>query len=668
MPERQPGVRTRHVLDPEVFDTAVVAVALLTGPEHDLVYTNTAFTGLFGPHRVGLPARQAFPEPEAEPFLDLLDTVRDTNSPRQVTTARTTAPREPVTPRHFVYSCSPVTTRQGAGILAIAVDTTNETQALQRYEALVHAVSQMVWVMRPDGTMHELVPGWERVTGTPWRTQADGAWYDRIHPRDRGLLRRAWAEAADPPTVFECVFRARTATGEYRHLRTRAVPVLQHGRVAEWIGATADVEDGWRTRLRQRLLARIAATAGPGLKEAFGAMASAVVPDLTDACLILLLPHDEDALAGHPPSSATRIATATRPGLPPPPALRHQELTLTPLMQEIIRDRTPRTFLLAPGRPVPPDLVPEVSARWLETVGATSLTLIPLIVDDTTLAYAAVASCGDSPPPGPGDTELLRDILHHAQQPLRKVLDHQKARQTALSLQRAHLTRPPEVTGATVAACYRPASSTSEIGGDWYDAFLHPDGTLVLDIGDVAGHDLGAATAMGQMRSMLRALAYNHPRTVTPGNVLRRLDTVAEGLATAPFATAVHSHLTRRPDGHWNLAWSNAGHPPPLLLPAHGPPRYLTAAGADLPLCVDASTPRATHHRVLAPGDTLLLYTDGLIETPTTTLTLGLARLAATADVERRHPLPELLHRLQALADGRDDVAMIAFRPAPEPV
>lgn len=653
-------METAHVLDPEVFDTAMVAVALLTGAEHRLLYVNAAFTDLFGPHRLGAPAREAFPEPEAEPFLTILDRVRETKRPEQVTTARTTAPRAPHAPRHFVYSCSPVTTRHGQGVLAIAVDTTNETQALQRYQALTSAVSQMVWLMRPDGTMHELVPGWERVTGTPWRSQADEGWYERIHPRDHDRLRQAWSDAAaEPPGVFECTFRARTGTGEYRHLRSRAVPILREGRVTEWIGATADIEDGWRARLRQQLLAQIAATTGPGLHEAFTAMTRAVVPDLTDACLLLLLPDDEDA----PSRTATRVATAARADLPEPPALCDQSMALTPLMAEVIARRTPRTIALSADGRIPPDLVPPVSAEWLTAAGATSLTLIPLVVDDTALAYAATATCGDSPPPSPADTELLREVLHHAQQPLRKILDHQKARHTALSLQRAHLTRPPNIPGASVAACYRPADSTDEIGGDWYDVFTLPDGTVVLDIGDVAGHDLAAATAMGQLRSMLRALAYNRPRGVSPGRVLQRLDAVAEGLAAAPLTTAVHTHLTREPDGRWQLAWSNAGHPPPLLIPADGVPHYLAGPAEDPPLCVDTRLHRSTHHHTLDPGDTLLLYTDGLIETPTTTLTHGHRRLAEAAAHRRQLPLAELLQHLQHLADGRDDTAMIAFRP-----
>ncbi|MEU3607031.1 SpoIIE family protein phosphatase [Streptomyces sp. NPDC035033] len=192
------------------------------------------------------------------------------------------------------------------------------------------------------------------------------------------------------------------------------------------------------------------------------------------------------------------------------------------------------------------------------------------------------ATSGDTPVPGTSEVSLLREVLHQPQRPIRKVLALQHARRIALGLQHAHLTEPPSVPGATLAARYQPAGSDSEIGGDWYDAFTLPDGTLVLDIGDVAGHDLPAATAMTQMRSMLRALAY------------------ASGPGAAPADTLAHLDET-----------------------------------ADLPHCVLPDPGRTNHTRTLAPGDTPLLYTDGLVETPSASLDTGLNRLR-----HRGHRLP----------------------------
>ncbi|MEV3854675.1 SpoIIE family protein phosphatase [Streptomyces sp. NPDC050095] len=658
-----------RALDPKLFDETIAAVALFAGSDHRLLYTNAALKRMIGARPLGLPAKEAFPEKDAEEFLTVLDEVRATGRARQLHDSREPDPGAPHQANYFVYSCTPVTTPQGDGALVVLMDTTAETRALQRYEALVSAVSQMVWVMRPDGTMDELVPGWQQLTGVPWPGRADETLFAHIHPRDREALGHAWRKAAgaEDPQMFAATFRVRTAEGAYRHVTTRAVPVVSgSGRVGEWIAATADVEDSLGAQLRERLLAQVAGVSGGTLDEAFAEVVKVIVPELADACLILLLSHEEWPLPENARVTARRVASATRPGLPPP-ALRSQRVTVTPFVREVLEAGVPRTFYLPVGGEVPTGLVPCVTEEWLVAAGATSLTLVPLVVDDMVLGYAATSTNGDTPVPAANDVALLRDVLHHAQRPIRKVLDLQQARRTALGLQRAHLTRPPEVAGAALAACYQPASSAGEIGGDWYDALTLPDGTLVLDIGDVAGHDLAAATAMGQLRSMLRALAWNQGPHCTPATVLSRLDAVAEGLHVAPFTTAVHSYLRRLPGGRWRMTWSNAGHPPPLLVPADGDPYFLTGDGTDPPLCVDPGAARTTHVQELGPGDTLLHYTDGLIETPTAGIDEGQERLRAAAARHRHEPLPELLGHLHELADLRDDTALIAFRTSTDP-
>lgn len=326
-----------------MFDDTVAAVALLAGPHHQLLYTNAACTRMLGARRLGAPAREAFAEPDAAHFLTVLDEVRATGRPRQLTDSREPDPGAPDQARHFVYSCSPVTTPAGPGILVVTMDTTAETRALQRYEALVSAVTQMVWVMHPDGAMDEIVSGWEQLTGTPWHPRADESWYERIHPRDREGLLRAWQSAAEEgtPSVFQASFRVRTADGSYRHMSTRGVPVMREGRVAEWIAATADIEATWGARLRERLLAQVAAVSGASLDEAFAEVVNVVVPELADACLILLLSHDQWPLPDHARVTARRVASATRPGLPAPPALRNQQVVVSPAIREVLDQRTP---------------------------------------------------------------------------------------------------------------------------------------------------------------------------------------------------------------------------------------------------------------------------------------------------------------------------------------
>ncbi|HEY3482758.1 MAG TPA: SpoIIE family protein phosphatase [Streptomyces sp.] len=669
-------------LEPEVFDRAIVPVALTAGPDHRLMYYNDAFLTLFGPRPLGVPAAQAFAEPAAAPFLDVLKEVYEDKAARQVTTPRVTEGVTPgvIGPRHFIYSCSPVVSRHGTGVLAVAVDTTVQVQAveraedlaeerhqaLQRYEALMSAVSQIVWLMRPNGEITELVGGFETFTGMPWRPVVDAVWLSAVHPHDRAGLIQTWRDAASgTPSLFVCTFRLRTASGVYRRVQSRAVPVVRGGVTVEWIGTTSDVEDQWRNRLRERLLARVATvTAADDVNQAFAATAAAVVPELTDACAVFLLPSPGLPTGSGAPT-ATRIASTARAGLPPPPPMHLQTYQVGPIAQQVIESRRPKLLTFPTGNP-PAGVVPDVSTTWLREARATSLTLVPIVIDSAVVAFAVAAGCADSPPPGPADLALLGEILHEVREPLRQAMELQRTRHTALTLQRALLTPTPRVPGAELAAHYQPASKTAEIGGDWYDALLLADGSVALTIGDIAGHDLEAATAMSQLRSMLRVIAYDTTRPHTPADNLAQLDSVADGLGIAPLVTAVHVNLVPRRGGGWHATWSNAGHPPPLLLPVSGPPRFLEGDGPDLPLCVAPWMPRSTRTFELRIGDTLLLYTDGLIEVPGTDLTEGMEHLAAHAEEAAAEgmTLASLCARLLAAAsDRRDDAAIIGFRP-----
>ncbi|MFD5286110.1 SpoIIE family protein phosphatase [Streptomyces rubrogriseus] len=657
-----------RALDVHLFDETVAAIALFAGTEHRLVYQNDACARLLGSRPIGLPAREAFPEPDAEEFLTVLDEVVATGRPCRLPEAREPDPGAPEQARYFVYSCTPVTMAEGHGAMVVALDTTAETMALERYEAVVTAVSQMVWVLRADGSARELVPGWQQLTGSPWHDRMDERWGAYVHPRDRARLRREWraALAQEPPGLFETTFRVRAADGSYRHVSTRCVPILRNGRAEEWIAATDDIEDTWSATLRERLLAQIAQVSGESLDESFAVVVQAIVPELADACVIMLLGHEEWPLPEHVPVTARRAVSSTRHGLPARPPLRDQTVVISDTVRDVLARRAPRTLRLAAGEGVPPGIVPAVTEQWLRSADATSLTLYPLVAEDVILGYAATSANGDAPAPGPADTELLQRIFRSAERPIRKALDLQRARRTALRLQHAHLTSPPAVPGANLAACYEPASSANEIGGDWYDAVIHADGTLVLDIGDVAGHDLTAATAMGQLRSMLRGLAWNNGPECLPSTLLSMLENAAEGLDIASFTTAIHARMRRHRDGAWHMTWSNAGHPPPLLIPAQAEPYFLTGTDADPPLCVAPGVPRTSHTHTIAPGDTLLLYTDGLIETPTASLDEGQHRLLTASAHQRGSTLSELLGSLQrSLSDNRDDIALIAFRADP---
>ena len=244
------------------------------------------------------------------------------------------------------------------------------------------------------------------------------------------------------------------------------------------------------------------------------------------------------------------------------------------------------------------------------------------------------------------------------------------ARELSDRLQQALLTPPPEPDHLHVAVRYQPAGHEAQVGGDWYDAFLQPDGATMLVIGDVVGHGSDAAAAMGQLRGLVRALAYDNDEP--PAATLSRAERAARGLAVSSLATAILARVERHPDvpvsGRRILRWSNAGHIPPIVLAADGSTTLLETR-PDLMLGVDADTRRADHTAELPDGCTLLLVTDGLVERRGSDLDEGLDRLRdALRDLAER-PLEELLDTVLARLvprAGEDDVAVVAVRVYPE--
>ena len=222
------------------------------------------------------------------------------------------------------------------------------------------------------------------------------------------------------------------------------------------------------------------------------------------------------------------------------------------------------------------------------------------------------------------------------------------------------LSMLPGVTGVPdVVARYQPKVGGLAVGGDWYDAVRLPDGRTALVVGDCVGHGLGAAAVMGQLRSAVRALLLDDPQ---PAPALTALDTFAGSVDGAECATALVAVLDADAG---TLTSSCAGHVPAAILRADGTVDWL-GAGGDVPLTVPLGLPRTEQVTTVGPGDTLVLYTDGLVEHPGTSIDDGLAAAAtALATIGPASSLDMvadgLLRRL--LPHGaRDDVALLVHR------
>jgi chemotaxis family two-component system sensor kinase Cph1 len=218
---------------------------------------------------------------------------------------------------------------------------------------------------------------------------------------------------------------------------------------------------------------------------------------------------------------------------------------------------------------------------------------------------------------------------------------------------------------------YVPAAREAQVGGDWYDVFVQPDGSTMLVIGDVVGHDTEAAATMAQLRGLLRGIAYDSAEG--PARVLARLDAAIDGLRLGAMATVLVGRLEQtdeeRAAGVTRLRWSSAGHLPPLVVGPDGTAQALTAARPGLLLGVSPQAVRTDQVAVLRRGSTVLLYTDGLVERRDSGFDAGVDRL--TLALAELHELPvdvvcdEVLERL--VPDGaEDDVALVAVRLHPQ--
>ncbi|HVE46048.1 MAG TPA: SpoIIE family protein phosphatase [Acidimicrobiales bacterium] len=267
---------------------------------------------------------------------------------------------------------------------------------------------------------------------------------------------------------------------------------------------------------------------------------------------------------------------------------------------------------------------------------------------------------------GDDDLDLAVEIAHRAALAVGNARAFQQERHIAESLQRALLPATvPSVEGLDLAVRYVSATDGASVGGDWYDVLAFHDGTTGIVVGDVIGHDITASTSMGQLRSALRVYAWE--QHAKPAEALARVDRLIDGLGLS-YATCIFGVLDL---ASLTFRWSNAGHPPPLLLRA-GHARFLDDGNGVL-LGVSAGSAVEEAVTELQEGDVLVLYTDGLVERRGESIEVGLERLAvAAAGAAGAHAeaLCDLL--LEALVPKSttrdDDLAILVARvPADAP-
>ncbi|QJY45311.1 GAF domain-containing SpoIIE family protein phosphatase [Pseudonocardia broussonetiae] len=310
---------------------------------------------------------------------------------------------------------------------------------------------------------------------------------------------------------------------------------------------------------------------------------------------------------------------------------------------------------------------PAPARRLLRDLGLHSVVAVPLTGDSGVIGSMVL---GWDEPRRFDPVELLplTTVAGFAAQALHRAELLQHRIGVAQQLQNAMLSPLPAVPGLVMAARYRSADSREHVGGDWYDAAVLPDGpsggrAVAVSVGDVLGHNLGAATVMGQLRPMLRQACWDHAGS-PPSHALAALESATAGLGLGAMGTAVLAHLRAEPTGAWTVSWTNAGHPPPVVLAPGEPPRLLEEHDHLFGVAALASSARHDHEVRLVPGSLLFLYSDGLVEQRGRDIDEGLDRLTTLLDRHRDVSCQRLVDVVveRLAADAADDVVVLALR------
>ena len=307
----------------------------------------------------------------------------------------------------------------------------------------------------------------------------------------------------------------------------------------------------------------------------------------------------------------------------------------------------------------------EVRAAW-RRLHTASYTIVPLRARGETFGALVLLNSGERPPHTEAEIATAVEVARRGALALDNARLYGRQLKVAETLQRSLLTPPPQPDDLQIAVRYRPAGAYQQVGGDWYDAFQQPDGATLLVIGDVVGHNVDAAAAMGQIRSILRGLACDRPES--PARILSRVDRVLTTLGVPTLATALLARIEQPADlaaeERRRLRWSSAGHLPPLLLRGNGRVELLASEPQTL-LGAESTRPRTDAVAEVGPGDTLLFYTDGLVEQGRTGIDEGTDRLVAAVRELAAVPVHRLCDALIERIVGRrpeDDVAIVAVR------
>ncbi|MEJ5913083.1 ATP-binding SpoIIE family protein phosphatase [Pseudokineococcus sp. 1T1Z-3] len=292
--------------------------------------------------------------------------------------------------------------------------------------------------------------------------------------------------------------------------------------------------------------------------------------------------------------------------------------------------------------------------------GVLALLVLGAVDPEGATGPGAAGGHGDARHVG-ADLDLVVEVARRTGLSLAAADLHEQQRLLAETLQRSMLPELPSVPGLDIWSYYAPGGEHAQVGGDWFDV-MQPggegSGVVGVVVGDVVGHDVEAAAAMGQLRSVVRASAHEQEE---PGTVLARVDQLVTGMRVRRSASLVYARLEELDDGTWEMAWSRAGALPPVLVQAGRAAPLEGGAGV---LVGVGDRPRPTETLELGPGDVVAFCTDGLVSRRSRSLREGVdALVAACGQVAGTDAAGTGEHLIDVLGDApEDDLAVVVVR------
>ncbi len=474
--------------------------------------------------------------------------------------------------------------------------------------------------------------------------------------------RRVLAGQEAGPVLTRAVFRE---DGTERWMLTKASPLLDAdtGKPTLAVNVIEDVTEEKRAGIDQRFLTDASAALGSSLdlRETLERVAQLVVPELADWCAVDLADEAgalEHLAVFHRDPQKVAVARQLQSEYPP-------DLDDPSGVGSVVRQGRSVLYLNITPALLAEGARDQQHLRLLEQVGTTSTLIVPMRAGARILGAITLAMSDSGRTLSDRDVALAEELARRAGVAIENARLYTERNRIAKTLQAALLpAQLPEVPGVEVAVRYRAAGFYNDVGGDFYDVFETEPGRWVVVVGDVCGKGARAAAITALARYTLRALAPHHR---SPASLLTALhEVLAREHQRRELCTLCAAVVTPGAGGA-EATLALAGHPRPLLISPEAEPRPVGVHGTLLGMLQELRIIETTLR--LAPGETLLLYTDGVTDAGSPQRSFGEEGLAAVVSPRRDEPLEDMLAGIEAEvvlhSRGvlRDDVALLAVRP-----